>query len=100
MKLDAYQEFVAAHRRFLLYSSGEPRWEWIEGRLRSEGWHLSQLLPARQRRNRPTNGIQRTIGCVEISRDRSGGGDTDASGWPLRLKIWVCSASRWVFISG
>jgi hypothetical protein len=46
MQLDNYQVFLKAHQRFLLYSYGEPRLEWIKQRLIQEGWHLKLLQSA------------------------------------------------------
>jgi hypothetical protein len=41
-KLDLYDEFLVAHREFLLYCYGEPRLEWLKNRLSGDGW---QLIP-------------------------------------------------------
>ncbi|MBV8674714.1 MAG: glycosyltransferase family 39 protein [Acidobacteriaceae bacterium] len=46
MRLDDYQTFLADHRRFLLYCTGEPYLEWVKQRLMHEGWHLRLLQSA------------------------------------------------------
>ena len=46
MRLDSYQSFIAEHRHFLLYCSGDREFEWIKQRLADEGWRLRLLQSA------------------------------------------------------
>ena len=39
-KVDDYRQFLATHRRFLLYCTGSPRLEWVKERLLAEKWTL------------------------------------------------------------
>lgn len=41
--LDEYQPFLRTHSRFLVYGNGEPRLEWLMGRLASDGFRLTRL---------------------------------------------------------
>jgi hypothetical protein len=42
-KLDDYREFLATHHEFLLYYYGIPRREWVQDRLKNDGWTLIPL---------------------------------------------------------
>ena len=45
-KVDIYKDFLASHRKFLLYTIGMPKVEWVERRLTKEGWHLTPITSA------------------------------------------------------
>lgn len=42
-KADGYAEFIAAHRRFLIYSFDAARLEWTAARLKAAGWKISTV---------------------------------------------------------
>ena len=48
MQMEDYGAFLKTHGRFLVYSAGDPRLEWLEPRLSREGWDL-KLISANKR---------------------------------------------------
>jgi len=43
MHMDAYSAFIATHPKFLIFSDGQPRLEWVRTRLAARGWSVEPL---------------------------------------------------------